>query len=192
MHQTRPASGYRTGALRATAVGPSHATHDHRHDNAPCHRAGRHDPRAVVEGSVPQRRCCWWIGSAGRRYGRRSAAIPVRVCVGGRLVASRFAPELRVCGSDSAKYGPPIALDLGKREMVVGRARTTSVGCNRELGKRLPARPAVKVCVCRPSDSNSVRRLKANSASLSLGVLLTRGPGPGRSGRSLWPRRRQR
>jgi hypothetical protein len=31
----------------------------------------------------------------------------VRVCGGVRLVASRSGPELRVCGSDSAKYGPP-------------------------------------------------------------------------------------
>src|SRR6266498_5125078 len=33
------------------------------------HRPGRHDPRVVVGRSGPQRRRCWWIGSAGRRYG---------------------------------------------------------------------------------------------------------------------------
>jgi len=50
----------------------------------------------------------------------------VRVCVGVPLAASRLGPELRVCGSDSANYGPPIAPDLGKRETVVGSARTNA------------------------------------------------------------------
>ena len=40
------------------------------------------------------------------------AAETVRACVGGRLAASRLAPELRVCGSDSATYGPPCVLLL--------------------------------------------------------------------------------
>jgi len=46
-----------------------------------------------------------------------------------RMPALQLAPELRVCGSYSAKYGPPIGPDLGKRESIVGSARTVSVGC---------------------------------------------------------------
>jgi hypothetical protein len=34
----------------------------------------------------------------------------VRVCVVVRLLASRLGPELRVCGSYSAKYDPPYPL----------------------------------------------------------------------------------
>ncbi len=60
---------------------------------------------------------------------RRLSGEPFRACGGVRPVASRLGPELWECGSDSAKYGPPIALELGKRETVVGSARTVSVRC---------------------------------------------------------------
>jgi hypothetical protein len=65
---------------------------------------------------------------------RRLTGEPVSACVGVPLVASRLALELRVCGSYSAKYGPPIALELGKRETVVGGARTASVKCTASWG----------------------------------------------------------
>ena len=39
-HQSRPAPRYRTGAQCATAVGPSHATHNHRHDSVPAQPNG--------------------------------------------------------------------------------------------------------------------------------------------------------
>ena len=82
----------------------------------------------------------WWLADQGRsavvggRPDQRAAlrrlnGEPVRVCAGVPPVASRLAPELRECGSYSAKYGPPIAFDLGKRESVVGSARTASAGC---------------------------------------------------------------
>ena len=46
----------------------------------------------------------------------------------------QMARELGKCGSYSATYGPPIALDLGKRESIVGSARTASVGCGVSWG----------------------------------------------------------
>jgi hypothetical protein len=83
----------------------------------------------------------WWSGNQGRSAGtdvdrisgaallRTTDRELVRVCVGVLPIGSRLALELRVCGSDSAKHGPPIAPDLGKRETVVGSVRTTSVIC---------------------------------------------------------------
>jgi hypothetical protein len=69
----------------------------------------------------------WWSGNQGRSAGaddgsisvaalRRLSGEPVRACGGVRPVALRSAPELRERGSDSAKYGPPTAPELGKRE----------------------------------------------------------------------------
>lgn len=41
----------------------------------------------------------------------------------------RMDPEQGKCGSYSATYGPRIAVELGKRETVVGSARTASIRC---------------------------------------------------------------
>jgi hypothetical protein len=84
----------------------------------------------------------------------RSTPMALRLAVYVLLKPSLRVPELRESGLGSATSGPPIALELGKRETVIGSARTTSVrwvrsGVRCPAAKPYPVQPVVTPsCPC--------------------------------------------